>query len=287
MSLYQETISLMRKYGITAQKSYGQNFLTNENIIYQIVAYSDISMEDLVFEIGPGLGNLTSELLRHAGKVIAIELDPKMISILNDRFASCDNFELINDDVLKIDFDKLINQNSNYKSFKVVANLPYYITTPIIMKLLEEKTNLDLITVMVQKEVAERLNALSKKNHKKSSKDVGAISYAIKYYANSKVIINVPKENFLPVPKVDSSVIVLDILETPAVETGDEKFLFKLIKTSYMQKRKTLVNSLENGKIIDKDSLIYILETLKLDPRVRPEQLTLQDFANIAKLIQK
>jgi 16S rRNA (adenine1518-N6/adenine1519-N6)-dimethyltransferase len=140
---------------------------------------------------------------------------------------------------------------------------------------------------MVKKEVTESLNALSKKNHKKASNDVGAISYAIKYYANSKVIINVPKENFLPVPKVDSSVIVLDILETPAVETGDEKLLFKLIKTSYMQKRKTLVNSLVHGKIIDKDSLIHILETLNLDPRIRPEQLTLQDFANIAKLIQK
>ena len=284
MNLIQETSFIMKKYGITAQKSYGQNFLVNEEIIDQIIEYSAISKDDLVIEIGPGLGNLTSRLLETAGKVIAVELDPKMVTILNDRFNLYNNFELINNDILKVDINDLISHNSKFKTFKVVANLPYYITTPIIMKLLEEKTSLTSITVMVQKEVAERLNALSSDS---SKKDIGAISYAIKYYSDSNIIINVPKDNFIPSPKVDSDVIKLDILDKPSVDVNDENLLFKLIKTSYMQKRKTLMNSLTNGNVVKKDTLLSILAKLNLDERIRPEQLSLEDFANITNLLSK
>lgn len=278
MNLIQETNFIMKKYNIVAQKSYGQNFLINEEIIHKIINQTQITKSDLVIEIGPGLGNLTSRLLEVAGKVVAIELDSKMINVLNDRFSLYDNFEIINEDILKVNIDNIIGQNSRYQNFKVVANLPYYITTPIIMKLLEEKSNLTSITVMVQKEVAERLNSLNPNNHQK---DIGAISYAVKYYSNSEIIINVPKSDFIPIPKVDSAVIKLDVLSSPSVKVSNEKLLFKIIKASYMQKRKTLVNSLVNGKITDKDTLLMILEKLNIDSRIRPEQLTLEDFANI------
>jgi len=278
MNLIQETNFIMKKYNIVAQKSYGQNFLINEEIIHKIINQTQITKSDLVIEIGPGLGKLTSRLLEVAGKVVAIELDSKMINVLNDRFSLYDNFEIINEDILKVNIDNIIGQNSRYQNFKVVANLPYYITTPIIMKLLEEKSNLTSITVMVQKEVAERLNSLNPNNHQK---DIGAISYAVKYYSNSEIIINVPKSDFIPIPKVDSAVIKLDVLSSPSVKVSNEKLLFKIIKASYMQKRKTLVNSLVNGKITDKDTLLMILEKLNIDSRIRPEQLTLEDFANI------
>ncbi len=287
MNLYQETNLIMKNYNITAQKSYGQNFLINENVISEIIEYSTISKDDLVFEIGPGLGNLTARLLEKAGKVIAIELDTKMISILNDRFKLYNNFELLNQDILKTDINEIMAQNPGFKKYKVVANLPYYITTPIIMKLLEEKSSLSSITVMVQKEVAERLNALSTdiSNRKNIQKDIGAISYAIKYYSDSKIIIDVPKDNFIPIPKVDSCVIMLEILGTPSVSVKDETKLFRIIKAGFMQKRKTLVNSLVNGNIADKESLLKVLEELDLDQKIRPEQLTLENFASISNLI--
>ena len=282
MNLIQETNFIMKKYNIVAQKSYGQNFLINEEVIHKIIDQTQITKNDLVIEIGPGLGNLTSKLLEFAGKVVAIELDPKMIKILNDRFSLYNNFEIINEDILKVNIADVIAQNLSYKNFKVVANLPYYITTPIIMKLLEEKSNLTSITVMVQKEVADRLNSL---NPSITQKDVGAISYAVKYYSNSEIIINVPKTDFIPIPKVDSAVIKLDILKSPAVNVSNEKNLFKIIKTSYMQKRKTLVNALVNGKITDKDTILKILSELNIDSKIRPEQLSLNDFANITNAL--
>ena len=282
MNLIQETNFIMKKYNIVAQKSYGQNFLINEEVIHKIIDQTQITKNDLVIEIGPGLGNLTSKLLEFAGKVVAIELDPKMIKILNDRFSLYNNFEIINEDILKVNIADIIAQNLSYKNFKVVANLPYYITTPIIMKLLEEKSNLTSITVMVQKEVADRLNSL---NPNITQKDVGAISYAVKYYSNSEIIINVPKTDFIPIPKVDSAVIKLDILKSPAVNVSNEKNLFKIIKTSYMQKRKTLVNALVNGKITDKDTILKILSELNIDSKIRPEQLSLNDFANITNAL--
>ena len=280
MNLYEETKFIMKKYNITANKNYGQNFLIDNNVIQKIVEQSDIKQNDLVIEIGPGLGTLTSSLLEKAGKVISIELDSKMIKILNDRFSLYNNFELINDDVLKVDLDELISRNSSFKNVKVVANLPYYITTPIIMKLLEENLNLTSITVMVQKEVAQRLT------EKPGGKESGAITYSINYYTNPKLLFNVSKECFIPSPKVDSAVIKLEVLKNPKVNVSDEKFFFKIIKASFMQKRKTLVNALSNSNIVNKNILEQILLDLNIDLKVRAEQLTLEDFSKISDKIK-
>ena len=220
MNLIEETKFLMNKYNITANKNYGQNFLIDENVVSGIVQNAEVSKKDLVIEIGPGLGTLTSYLLESAGKVICIELDTHMLKILNDRFSLYTNFELINDDVLKVDLKELISKNSEFENVKVVANLPYYITTPIIMKLLEDKLNLTSITVMVQKEVAERLTEAP------GSKNTGSITYSINYYTNPKTVIDVPKESFIPSPKVDSSVIKLDILSESKIKVLDEELFF-------------------------------------------------------------
>ena len=207
MNLEQETKYILNKYNAHANKGYGQNFLIDQNVVDGILEKAEVNKEDLIIEIGPGLGNLTSPLLENAGKVICIELDPKMVSILKDRFSLYENFELINEDVLKVDLNKLIEENSKFKTAKVVANLPYYITTPIIMKLLEDKLNLESITVMVQKEVAERLA------DKPGGKEVGAITYSINYYTNPEIIIDVPRDCFIPAPNVDSAVIKLYFLK--------------------------------------------------------------------------
>ena len=236
MDLVQETKFIMKKYHITANKNFGQNFLINENIVNAIVESAEISEEDVVLEIGPGLGTLTSKLLEKAGKVICIELDKKMLDILQNRFHLYENFELINQDVLKVDLANLIHTNlKEFKNAKVVANLPYYITTPIIMKLLESKLHLQSITVMVQKEVAERLVEIP------GNKNCGAISYSIHYYTNPKLVTNVPNTSFIPSPKVDSSVIHLELLDVPKVTPLDENLFFKVIKTAFLQKRKTLI----------------------------------------------
>ena len=203
MNLEKETKLIMNRYNITANKNYGQNFLIDENVVQEIVEKAEVNKEDLVIEIGPGLGNLTKYLLESAGKVICIELDTKVIKILNDRFSLFNNFELINNDVLKVDLNELIKSNSQFSKVKVVANLPCYITTPIIMKLLEEHLDLESITVMVKKEVALRLTEKPGKN------ETGAITYTINYYTNPTLEINVSKECFIPSPKVDSAVIKL------------------------------------------------------------------------------
>ena len=280
MNLLKETKFIMNKYNIVANKGYGQNFLIDENIVNEIVEKATVCKDDLIIEIGPGLGNLTLPLLEHAGKVICIELDPKMIKVLTDRFNMYDNFQLINKDVLKIDLNEIIN-NSGFKSAKVVANLPYYITTPIIMKLLEDRLNLENITVMVQKEVAERLT------EKPGGKETGAITYTINYYTNPEIVINVPKESFVPSPKVDSSVIKLDVLRTPKINVSSEELFFKIIKFAFMQKRKTLVNSLSNSGLENKDFLEKMLIDLNIDTKIRAEQLSLEDFKNITEYIQK
>ena len=281
MNLFQETKFLMNKYNITANKNYGQNFLVDENVVSGIVQNAEVSKNDLVIEIGPGLGSLTSYLLENAGKVICIELDTHMLKILNDRFSLYTNFELINDDVLKVDLKELISKNSEFENVKVVANLPYYITTPIIMKLLEDKLNLTSITVMVQKEVAERLTEAP------GSKNTGSITYSINYYTNPKTVIDVPKESFIPSPKVDSSVIKLDILSEPKIKVLDEELFFKVIKCAFMQKRKTLINSLSNSGIGSKENLEKILTELELDLRVRAEQLTLEQFGMISDKLKE
>ena len=240
-----------------------------------------------IIEIGPGLGTLTKELLESAGKVIAIELDKRMIEILSDRFSSYDNFELINDDVLKVNLNSIIDSNlqfpiSNLKKAKIVANLPYYITTPIIMKLLEENLNIKSITVMVQKEVADRLTAIPGK------KNTGAITYSVYYYAETEAILTVPKDSFVPEPSVESEVIRLKIRENPAVNIDNKDLMFEIIKYAFMQRRKTLVNSLEKSKIFEsKMQIIEILEKLGIDNKIRGEALSLEDFANIQKYVTK
>ena len=280
MNLEQETRYILNKYNAHANKGYGQNFLIDQNVVDGIIEKAEVNKDDLIIEIGPGLGNLTSPLLENAGKVICIELDPKMVSILTDRFSLYKNFELINDDVLKVDLNKIIADNSEYKSAKVVANLPYYITTPIIMKLLEDKLNLESITVMVQKEVAERLA------DKPGGKEVGAITYSINYYTNPEIIIDVPRDSFIPAPNVDSAVIKLDVLKEPKVNVLDEELFFKIIKFSFLQKRNTLMNSLSNSGLIPKDLLEEVLNHLGIDLRVRAEQLTLEDFCEISNYIK-
>lgn len=282
MNLEKETSFIMKKYNITANKNYGQNFLINENIVSSIVENAEVNKEDLIIEIGPGLGTLTALLLENAGKVICIELDPKMIQILNDRFSLYDNFELINNDVLKENLNKLITENlknTNLKKAKVVANLPYYITTPIIMKLLEDKLNLDSITVMVQKEVALRLAQTP------GGKETGSITYSINYYTNPKIVLDVPSNSFIPSPKVDSAVIKLNLLDKPAIEVKDEKTFFKIIKSAFMQKRKTLINSLTNSKIAEKDFLENMLNELNIDLKIRAEKLSLEEFGKISDYI--
>ena len=280
MNLEQETRYILNKYNAHANKGYGQNFLIDQNVVDGILEKAEVNKDDLIIEIGPGLGNLTSPLLENAGKVICIELDPKMVSILTDRFSLYNNFELINDDVLKVDLNKIIEENSNFKSAKVVANLPYYITTPIIMKLLEDKLNLESITVMVQKEVAERLA------DRPGGKEVGSITYSINYYTDPEIIISVPRDSFIPAPNVDSAVIKLDVLKEPKVKVLDEELFFKIIKFSFLQKRKTLINSLSNSGLMPKDLLEEMLNDLGIDLRVRAEQLSLEEFAKMTDYIK-
>ena len=227
--LYKETQFILNKYKISANKKLGQNFLINEEVVQNIINSSNITENDLVIEIGPGLGTLTKEILNKAGKLICVELDTKMVKILNDRFSLYKNFELLNQDILKTDLKTIIHnekKNNNLKTAKIIANLPYYITTPIIMKLLEEKLDLESITVMVQKEVAERLIAVPGPKEK----NTGAISYTVLYYASSQKIMEVDKESFIPAPEVQSEVIKLDIRKEPIVKVKNPEYMFKIIK---------------------------------------------------------
>ena len=279
-NIYEETKFLMKKYNLTANKKLGQNFLVDSEAINSIVASANLTKKDMVIEIGPGLGTLTSMLIEKAGKVIAIELDDRMIKILGDRFLLYDNFELINEDVLKVDLSSLIEKNSEFENIKVVANLPYYITTPIIMKLLENRLKIESITIMIQKEVAERIVATP------GSKLSGAITYSVHYYAEPEKIALVPNTSFIPSPEVDSEVIKLNIRKSPPVKIDNEKLFFNVIKASFMQRRKTLSNGLVNGGIVkNKAKAIEILKNMGLEENVRGEELTLEQFANLSNKI--
>lgn len=279
MSVLKETRFIMNKYHISANKNLGQNFLIDDEIVLEIINVANLSKDDLVIEIGPGLGTLTKELLERAGQVTCIELDKRMIEILKDRFSMYNNFELINNDVLKVDLKEII-KNTNLLNVKIVANLPYYITTPIIMKLLEERLDIQTITVMIQKEVADRLIT------KPGTADTGAITYAIHYYSEPRRVLEVPNTAFMPEPKVNSSVIQLKILKEPKVKIKDEEKLFDLIKTAFMQKRKTLVNGLTNSnKYGSKEQIEQALISLHIDLKIRPEKLTLEQFAELSKIL--
>lgn len=282
-TILEETRFILNKYNIKADKKLGQNFLISDDAVNRIIEKSEVTKSDLVIEIGPGLGTLTKELLERAGKVICIELDTRMVKILNERFSLYDNFEIIHDDILKVDLKSIIKrekENQNMREAKIVANLPYYITTPIIMKLLEEKLDLKTITVMVQKEVADRLTALP------GTKKSGAITYGVYYYAKAEEVLEVLPESFIPAPEVTSEVIQFKIRKDPPVFVGDDKKMFQIIKCAFTQRRKTLLNSLVNTNIFNsKEHGSKILKEVNLKENVRPEELTLEDFARIADLV--
>lgn len=284
-NLLKETTYIMKKYKIKANKSLGQNFLIDEFVINNIIESAQIGKEDLVIEIGPGLGTLTKYLLEKAKKVICIELDKKMITILEDRFSLYNNLQIINNDVLKVDLNSMIleeKRKTQIKNVKIVANLPYYITTPIIMKLLESKLDIQSITVMIQKEVADRLIA------KPGDKQTGAITYTVYYYCEGEKVLEVPHTSFIPEPEVTSEVIKLNIRKEPIIKNIDEITLFKIIKAAFMQRRKTLLNSLTNAHIFkDKEEGTIVLNNCGLLENTRAENLTLQDFAKITNEILK
>ena len=289
MNVYEETQLILHKYKTQANKSLGQNFLVDDNVIDEIIRCSNIDKKDLIIEIGPGLGVLTNRLLQESNNVMAVELDKRMVSILQDRFKLNINgqteskLEIINEDILKINLNQLIAEKKSkneIRQVKIVANLPYYISTPIIMKLLENRLDIDEIIVMVQKEVAERLTA------KTGTRLAGAITYAVEYYSEAESIIKVPKESFVPSPKVESEVIKLTVRKNKKIQVQDEKLLFDIISKSFMQRRKTLSNALLNNNIINnKDDVEKMWKKLGINEKVRGESLTLEQFGTIADYI--
>ena len=280
-NILEETKNIMRRYNIKPNKSLGQNFLINSEVVENIVQSSDITKDDMVIEIGPGLGVLTKYLLEKAKKVVCIELDTKMVKILQDRFSEYDNIEIINTDVLKINLNEIIEKNKGeIRKVKVVANLPYYITTPIIMKLIEDRLDIESITVMIQKEVADRLIEIP------GGKNTGAITYTVYYYCTSKKIMEVPNTSFIPEPEVTSEIIKMDLRDKPVVDVENPQIMFRIIKSAFMQRRKTLLNALTNANVfINKEQGMNTLKELNLKENVRAEELTIQDFSNITKIV--
>ncbi len=276
-----ETIAVLQKYGFNFQKKYGQNFLIDTHVLNKIVDAAGITGDDLVLEIGPGIGTLTQYLAERAGRVIAVEIDRNLIPILQDTLAEYDNVTVINEDILKLDLEKLVREENGGRPIKVAANLPYYITTPIIMGLLEKRVPVDSITVMVQKEVAMRMQAGP------GTKDYGALSLAVQYYAEPYLAANVPQNCFIPRPDVSSAVIRLKVHDVPPVQVKDEKLLFDLIRASFNQRRKTLLNSLSNSQALSfaKSDIAEAVERAGLAANVRGEALTLEQFAALAEAL--
>ena len=276
------TIEILNKYQFMFQKRFGQNFLIDTHVLEKIIGSAQISKEDMVLEIGPGIGTMTQYLCENAREVIAVEIDKNLIPILqNDTLAEYDNVTIINEDILKVDLNALVQEKNDGKRIKVVANLPYYITTPIIMGLFEAKVPLENITVMVQKEVADRMQA------KPNSKDYGALSLAVQYYAKPYIVANVPPNCFMPRPNVGSAVIRLTLHEQPPVQVKDEKFLFAMIRAAFNQRRKTLVNALTNANELQltKEVVQTALEQMNLSATIRGEALSLEQFAQLCNRI--
>ena len=274
-----ETIAVLQKTNFRFKKQFGQNFLIDSSVLKNILDYSEINKEDLVLEIGPGIGTLTEALCEKAGFVIAIEIDDHLIPILKDNLSEMKNFSLLHGDALKVDFQKLLSEHPEFSSVKVVANLPYYITTPILMSLLEKKLPFRSITVMVQKEVALRMKAAP------GTKDYGALSLAVQYYSIPEIVQEVPPHCFIPRPNVSSTVIHLQLHKKAPVSVKDPALLFKSVKFSFMQRRKTLVNALSSGFHLDKKRLQDLLGSLSYPENVRGETLSLEDFALISDAI--
>lgn len=271
----QNTIAVLQKYNFVFQKKFGQNFLIDTHVLDKIIRSAEITKDDFVLEIGPGIGTMTQYLACAAGKVVAVEIDRALIPILEDTLEGYDNVTVINEDVLKVDIAKLAEEQNGGKPIKVVANLPYYITTPIIMGLFEKNVPIKSITVMVQKEVADRMQVGP------GTKDYGALSLAVQYYAKPYIVANVPPNCFMPRPKVGSAVIRLERYEKPPVEVKDEKLMFRIIRASFNQRRKTLANGLKNSPELDftKEEIEAAIETLGKGTSVRGEALTLEQFA--------
>ena len=272
------TKEVINKYRFAFQKKFGQNFLIDSNILENIVDAAEITKEDFVLEIGPGIGTMTQYLCEAARQVVAVEIDKMLIPILEDTLSQYDNIEVINQDVLKVDINSLVREKNNGKPIKVVANLPYYITTPIIMGLFESGVPIDSITIMVQKEVADRMQTGP------GSKDYGALSLAVQYYAVAKVMLNVSASCFMPRPNVDSAVIKLTRHKTPVVEVKDEKLMFQVIRASFNQRRKTLVNGLKNPPELDfsKEEILSAIAAIGKPETIRGEALTLEEFARLS-----
>ena len=276
LGIPQNTIAVLQKYHFNFQKKFGQNFLIDTTVLDRIISSAEITKEDCVLEIGPGIGTMTQYLAERAGSVVAVEIDKALIPILEETLQDYDNVTVINDDILKVDINRLVEEKNGGRPIKVVANLPYYITTPIIMGLFESRVPLKSITIMVQKEVADRMQV----GH-------GALSLAVQYYAKPEIVANVPPNCFIPRPNVGSAVIRLTRYEEPPVQVKDEKKMFALIRASFNQRRKTLVNGLGNAGLpgITKESAAAVLVQMGLSPTVRGEALTLEQFARLSDLL--
>ena len=277
------TIEILQKYNFNFQKKFGQNFLINTGVLEDIIDAAEVTDEDMVLEIGPGIGTMTQYLCENARQVIAVEIDTNLIPILKDTLSAYDNVRIINDDILKVDINELAREYNNGRPIKVVANLPYYITTPIIMGLFESHVPIESITVMVQKEVADRMQAGP------GTKDYGALSLAVQYYSKPQIVVNVPPSCFMPQPKVGSTVISLRRHQQPVVQVEDEKLMFKVIRASFNQRRKTLANGLNNygGINLTKEQIQQSIEELGVPVNIRGEALSLEQFACLSNIIGK
>lgn len=274
------TLAVINRYEFAFQKKFGQNFLIDQGIVEKIVREAGVTKDDFVLEIGPGIGTMTQILCENAREVAAVEIDRKLIPILNDTLSEYDNVTIINDDILKVDINKLAEEKNGGRPIKVVANLPYYITTPIIMGLFESHVPLDSITIMVQKEVADRMQTGP------GSKDYGALSLAVQFYAKPEIVVNVPPECFMPRPNVGSAVIRLKRHETRPVDVKDEKLMFRIIRASFNQRRKTLANGLNNSPEIGytKEQIAAAIDELGRGASIRGEALTLEEFARLSNI---
>lgn len=281
LGISQNTIAILQKYQFRFQKKFGQNFLIDTSVLERIMEAADITKEDCVLEIGPGIGTMTQYLAERAGKVFAVEIDKNLIPILGETLAEYDNVTVINEDILKVDIEKIVQEENGGKPIKVVANLPYYITTPIIMGLFESKVPLQSITIMVQKEVADRMQEAP------GTKEYGALSLAVQYYAKPEIVANVPPNCFMPRPSVGSAVIKLTRYEHPPVVVEDEKLMFQIIRASFNQRRKTLVNGLSNASFLQvgKEEILQALEQMGQPPSVRGETFSLQQFAELTNFL--
>ncbi|MHA9736899.1 16S rRNA (adenine(1518)-N(6)/adenine(1519)-N(6))-dimethyltransferase RsmA [Robinsoniella peoriensis] len=277
----QKTIEVIQKYEFAFQKKFGQNFLIDGHVLDKIIRSANITKDDFVLEIGPGIGTMTQYLAEAAREVAAVEIDKALIPILEDTLSGYDNITVINEDVLKLDIKQLVMERNGGKPVKVVANLPYYITTPIIMGLFESHVPIDSITVMVQKEVAQRMQSGP------GSKDYGALSLAVQYYAEPYIVANVPPNCFMPRPKVGSAVIRLTTYKEAPIDVKDERLMFRIIRASFNQRRKTLVNGLNNSPeiTISKEIIAEAIAELGVSPTIRGEALTLDEFARLSNII--